>query len=97
MKVQIQTYSVKRLETPLDERGVRFYSAVAKVDNYLHELYEWRKINPRDPKVGSKVAKKIGQSAAQSPEMFVYKNRGFVILADSIDFDNTRYTYAHFY
>ncbi len=90
MNLNIDTFSVRRLETPLDQQGVRFYSAIAKADLFLKDLYDWRGINPRDPKTTSRVAKKIAESAEHSPDMFMFKNRGLVVMADKIEFDNQR-------
>lgn len=88
MQIKLNTFSFRRLETPLDEKGVRLFTAVVKADNFLDEIYQWRGINPRDPKTNSFVAKEIAKTANESPDMFLFKNRGLVLMADKVEFDN---------
>ena len=44
--------------------------------------------NPREPKMNSRVSKKIGETLENNPEAFHLLNRGITIVAKDIQFDN---------
>ncbi len=44
--------------------------------------------NPREPKVSSKVSKRIGDTLESNPENFHLLNRGITIVAQDIEYDN---------
>lgn len=44
--------------------------------------------NPREPKMSSRVSKKIGETLENNPEVFHLLNRGITVVAKDIQFDN---------
>jgi hypothetical protein len=54
----------------------------------LPDLASWRRINVRDAKETGAVPKAIRETLDESPDMFFFKNRGLVITANSVAFDN---------
>jgi len=51
-------------------------------------LTGWRRINVRDPKLTGPVPEKISNSYRTQAELFVFMNRGIVLAAHSVSFDN---------
>jgi hypothetical protein len=76
----------KRLETPLDEKGFRDYLCVVDTE-HLPDLSDWGRSNLRDPKSTGKVPAMIRDSLGTN-ELFVFMNRGLVLVADTVEFDN---------
>jgi hypothetical protein len=54
----------------------------------LPDLTNWRKINVRDPKIRGAVPEAIKKTLLEDPTMFLFKNRGLVVTAKSVKFDN---------
>jgi hypothetical protein len=79
--------SFRNVETPFTKNGYRDYYCVVAIKN-LPNLQDWRKINVRDPKLTGSVPKAIKESFYDNPELFLFMNRGIVIAADSVRFDN---------
>lgn len=79
--------SFRHVETPFLKRGYRDYFAVVEVKK-LPDLSAWRKINVRDPKLSGAVPKAIRESVHNHPELFVFMNRGIVLSAESVSFNN---------
>ncbi len=79
--------SFRHLESPFEKQGYRDYHAVVDIE-HLPDLTGWRKINVRDPKLTGTVPNAIRQSVKDNPELFVFMNRGIVLSADSVSFDN---------
>ncbi|HEY3302244.1 MAG TPA: AIPR family protein [Candidatus Binatia bacterium] len=79
--------SFRHLETPFQKQGYRDYFAVVEVQQ-LPDLSGWRKINVRDPKLTGSLPEKIRGSVRENPEMFLFMNRGIVLSAESVSFDN---------
>ena len=79
--------SFRHLETPFNDRGFRDYFAIVEV-GALPDFSEWRKINVRDPKLTGYVPRKIRGSLHENPETFVFLNRGIVLSAADVSFDN---------
>ncbi|MBU8933611.1 MAG: AIPR family protein [candidate division Zixibacteria bacterium] len=86
MTFRFPVQDFKRLETPLDDRGFRDFLCTVDVQA-LPDLSEWGKSNLRDPKDRGKVPQMI-RAALHEEELFVYLNRGIVIIADNVKFDN---------
>lgn len=76
----------KRLETPLDHLGYRDFLCVVDVLD-LPDLSEMGRSNLRDPKDKGRVPEQIRQSLLEE-DLFVYLNRGLVIVAADVKFDN---------
>jgi len=86
--ITFKAASFRRIESPFDETVARSYVAVANITNLPSELEDWRKINPRDPKLTSGVSKKIRLSLEERPEHFLFRNRGITLLVDKVRYDN---------
>jgi hypothetical protein len=86
--IKFTVESFRRLPSPYDEQGRKMYTAVVSVKNIPIEIDEWRELNVRDPMENKSVPKEIAQSLAEEPEEFFFKNRGLLILADRVEFDN---------
>lgn len=80
--------SFRNVETPFQKKpGYRNYIAVVDIHD-LPDLSAWRKINVRDPKLTGAVPERIRKSVQANLELFVFMNRGIVLAADSVQFDN---------
>ena len=87
-KITIPARSFRRIENPFEKDGKKIYLAVIRAKDLPKELEDWRKINPRDPKVTSGVAKKISESLQNQPECFLFRNRGITLLSEHASFNN---------
>ena len=63
------------------------YFAIVDTKN-LPDLNDWRQINVRDPKLTGAVPKKIAAGFMDNPDLFVFMNRGLVIAAEDVTYDN---------
>lgn len=85
-------YSFRKIETPFEkEVGYRNYLAIVNVKD-LPDLTQWREINVRDPKTRGHVPQKIQSSLLEDSTLFVFKNRGLVLSASAVSFDNRKST-----
>ncbi len=80
--------SFRRIVGPNDDIKGRMYVAVVNIKDIPGALEDWRKLNPRDPKISSGVAMKIQSTLKDNPESFFLKNRGLTLMVDSVAFDN---------
>src|ERR1035438_6883961 len=79
--------SFRNIETPFPKNGYRDYVAIVSVAE-LPDLSHWRKINVRDPKLTGSVPTAIRKSVSENPDLFVFMNRGIVVAAEKVNFDN---------
>lgn len=79
--------SFRNIETPFKKSGYQNYVAVVDIHE-LPDFSAWRKINVRDPKLTGSVPERIRKSVQTNLELFVFMNRGIVVAADSVSFDN---------
>lgn len=86
--IRFPVYSFRKQPTPTDEKGKGKYHLVVNVADVPAELNEWRALNIRDPKEQIRVPKEIRDSLRDKPTEFYFKNRGLLILADEVIFDN---------
>lgn len=86
--IAMPVVSFRNLETPFQKEGFREYFAVVDVNSLPDELSDWMEINARTPKLSGPVPKAIRGGFHDEPEMFVFMNRGLVIAADKVAFDN---------
>ncbi len=77
----------KRLETPLDSKGYRNYLCVVDIQDLPDFLTEWGNSNVRDPKDRGRVPNQI-RAGLLEEDLFVFMNRGLVLVAERVDFDN---------
>jgi hypothetical protein len=66
----------------------RIYTSVMEVDNVPSEIADWLEVNPRDAHLGTTVTKKIADSLTNTPEWFLFKNRGLTLIVNRVHFDN---------
>ncbi|MBI2642448.1 MAG: AIPR family protein [Candidatus Wildermuthbacteria bacterium] len=86
--IKFPVYSFRKQPTPADEKGKGKYHIVINVADVPAELNEWRALNIRDPKEQIRVPKEIRDSLRDKPSEFYFKNRGLLVIADEIIFDN---------
>ncbi|MDO8522974.1 MAG: AIPR family protein [bacterium] len=86
--IKFPVYSFRKQPTPADEKGKGKYYLVVNVADVPAELNEWRALNIRDPKELIRVPKEIRDSLRDKPSDFYFKNRGLLVLADEVRFDN---------
>ena len=86
--IKFPVYSFRKQPTPADETGKGKYHLVVNVADVPAELNEWRALNIRDPKEEIRVPKEIRSSLRDKPSEFYFKNRGLLVLADEVMFDN---------
>jgi hypothetical protein len=80
--------SFRRIVGPNDDVKGRMYVAVVNIKDIPEVLEDWRKLNPRDPKISSGVSLKIQSTLKDNPESFFLKNRGLTLMVDNVAFDN---------
>ncbi len=76
----------KRIETPLDYKGYRNYITIVDVLD-IPESLRRNASNVRDAKSKGKVPNAIREGLLEN-ELFVFMNRGILLIADGIEFDN---------
>lgn len=86
--IKFPVYSFRKQPTPADEKGKGKYHLVVNVADVPPELNEWRALNIRDPKEQIRVPKEIRDSLRDKPSEFYFKNRGLLVIADEVTFDN---------
>lgn len=86
--IKFPVYSFRKQPTPADQQGKGKYYLVVSVVDVPQELNEWRALNIRDPKEEIRVPKEIRDSLRDKPSDFYFKNRGLLVLADEVIFDN---------
>lgn len=86
--IRFPAFSFRKQPTPYDESGKQKYYALVKVKDVPREFNNWRELNIRDPKEEIKVPKEIKESLQDDPASFYFKNRGILIIADKVTFDN---------
>jgi len=87
--LSIPVFSVRRIETPYERRrGYRNYLAVVEARN-LPDLTDWRDINVRGAKARGRVPKAIRKGFVDTADEFLFMNRGLVIAAEKLDFNET--------
>jgi len=86
-RITFPVASFRHLDSPFEKQGYRDYFAVVAIKD-LPDLSAWRKINVRDPKLVGTVPDAIRKSAREKSELFVFLNRGIVLSAESVSFDN---------
>lgn len=80
-------HSFRHLETPFSGDGLGDYFAIVEVRD-LPDFSDWRKINVRDPKLKGSVPRAIREGFQDQPALFTFMNRGLVVAAAGVHFDN---------
>jgi len=88
MNVTFKAFSYRRMETPYDKDGRRCHIAVVEARDIPKELEDWREVNPRDANLKSFVSRQIRETIDEKPGMFFFLNRGLVLMAKSVRFNN---------
>lgn len=88
-KLTFEVVSFRNLDAAqhIQKQGYRDYFAIVDVKQ-LPDLTQWRKINVRDPKLSGSVPNAIRASITDNPVLFAFMNRGIVLSAESVHFDN---------
>jgi len=85
--LSVPVHSLRRIETPFErDPGYRNYVAVVDA-RHLPDMAEWRDINVRDPKLRGRVPEAIREGFIGNPKEFLFMNRGLVIAADRVEFN----------
>lgn len=87
VSISFPVVSFRHIETPFQKKGYKDYFAVVDVSK-LPDLTKWREINVRDPKLTGAVPRAILEGFRGNPELFLFMNRGIVISAERVSFDN---------
>jgi hypothetical protein len=82
--VKIPVVSCAEIITPYKEYDKFSYVAVVDVYDLPKDLDNWRKVNPRQPKINSQISKKVKESLITEPERFLFRNRGLTIIASKV-------------
>ena len=86
--LEFNVVSFRNLETPFQKEGYREYFAVVDVNLLPDELSDWMEINARSPKLTGSVPTAIRNGFQDEPDLFVFMNRGLVVAAEKVMFDN---------
>ncbi len=86
--IRLPVASFKKIDTPFKEDGVRSYIAVVNVKDIAQEFKEWRNLITKDTSTDYSVVEQITETLRESPSSFFLKNRGLVIIANKVVFDN---------
>ena len=88
--IEFKAESFRKIPNPYKEDGYGFpqsYRAVVDVKNIPAELLDWMETNPRKQNTNNGVSKKIKNSLLTN-KYFNLLNRGLVISADAVKFNN---------
>ncbi|HTW60368.1 MAG TPA: AIPR family protein [Terracidiphilus sp.] len=85
--ISFPVVSFRNIESPFPKVAYRDYLAIVSIED-LPDLSDWRKINVRDPKLTGAVPTAIRKSVSDNPDLFVFMNRGIVVAAEKVSFDN---------
>ena len=89
-KIVMKAKSFKKMEDPINrEEGHFKYVCYVKADSIPEEILEWMETNPRQQNMKTAVAMKIIDSLKEN-ENFHELNRGIVLSAESVVFDNKK-------
>ncbi len=86
--LKIPVHSFRNLHSPLNDSGVFRYWAIAPLATLPAMLKDWDTVNPREPSVHGYVAKRIRDTLVSNPLWFELFNRGIVVTAKSVAYDN---------
>lgn len=86
ISMKVKENSFRRFEDPLENASARKYNFYVKVGDVPMGIP--MATNPRDQNTKTDVAKAIHQSLLSNDGYFHLKNRGIVLSADSVHFDN---------
>lgn len=85
--LEFPVVSLRRIPSKTDTDGLKTYIAVVSVFA-VPNLDEWRAINIRDAKLTGSVPVAIRATLDEDPGMFLFKNRGLVLTAKDVKFNN---------
>ena len=88
-KLTLKPFSFRRIPTPLDDQQKFRYIGIFNIKEIrAEELAKHNQVNARDARSKSPVSKDILESLVATPELFVLKNSGILVLAESVNFDS---------
>lgn len=89
MEVKFKVSSFKKMENPYDAKSDRTkYLCYVNVQDIPDEFENWMLTNPREQKLTTNVAKSIEESLMNNKKDFHELNRGIVISAEKVKYDN---------
>ena len=89
MEIKFKVNSFKRMENPYDPKSDRTkYLCYVNVKDIPDEFIHWMNTNPREQKLSTNVAKSICESLLNNKNDFHELNRGIVLSADKVKYDN---------
>ena len=84
--LSFKVHSFKNNNAP--DKDLNYYTLFVDITDMPFKLDEWREVNVRDPKEGSRPFKEMKNTLATRPEMFLFNNRGITLIAEELSFDN---------
>ena len=83
-----EMFDLSQAEIVEGGEGAVLYVATIDARQLPRELQGWRKINPRESNLNSRVSKDIRTTLEDAPLSFILRNRGLTILTQKTLFDN---------
>lgn len=80
--------SFRRLENPLDRTKRHCHVVVVEARQLPTGLMDWRRVNVRGVNLKTAAAREMLNTIATDPDQFLFRNRGVVVIAKSVRFDN---------
>lgn len=89
MDIEFKVVSFKRMDNPYDQKSARTkFLCYVNVKDIPDEFGNWMNTNPREQKLSTNVAKAIAESLLNNKKDFHELNRGIVLSASKVKFDN---------
>lgn len=89
LTITIPAKSFKRFDNPYDAKAMAAkYQFFANVADIPLDWMEWLSVNPREQKLTTDVARDIANSLRSNKKNFHVLNRGLLLSADEVSFDN---------
>ena len=89
LTITIPVKSFKKFDNPYDSKAMAAkYQFFVNVADIPSEWLEWLSVNPREQKLTTDVARDIAKSLRSSKKNFHVLNRGILLSAEEVTFDN---------
>lgn len=93
LTITIPVKSFKKFDNPYDSKAMAAkYQFFANVADIPSDWMEWLSVNPREPKLTTDVARDIATSLRSNKRNFHVLNRGILLSAYDVSFDNKEKT-----
>ena len=87
LEFKVKVKAFRKMESPVDSIKRTKYVCYAQCDDLPLGMKDWMSVNPRERKMNTNVALKIKDSLERNPD-FHELNRGILLSAESVDYDN---------